>query len=80
MSYSMVLENDLVLSGLTDKIILNSNTNYIKKIFKTINDKCIMIYDSNSPGSMICNEYFSDSDIKMVHKFDVNSINKLPFL
>ncbi len=80
MSYSMVLENDLVLSGLTDKIILSSNTNYIKKIFKTMNDRYVTIYDSNSPGSMICNEDFSDNDIKMVHKFDVNLINKLPIL
>jgi hypothetical protein len=40
----------------------------------------ISIYNIDSPGSMICNEDFTDNDTKIVYKFDINSINKLPIL
>jgi hypothetical protein len=80
MSYSLKLENDVILTGLTDDIILGTTTDYIKEIYKIIDDKKVMIYELNSPGSKICNEDFNDNDIKIVHKFDVNSINKIPIL
>jgi hypothetical protein len=80
MNYSMVLENDVILSGLSDKIILSCQPNYIKKIYKTMFDNNITIYDVNSGGSMVCNENFSDNDVKIVYKFDINPINKLPIL
>ena len=77
MNYSMVLENDVILSGLSDKIILNCNPSYIKKIYKTINDDhSIILYNSNSGGTMETNEYFTEEDIKIVYKFDINTINK----
>ncbi len=76
----MILENNLILSGLTEEIILNCNPYYIKEIFKMNDNKKIVIYNIDSPGSMICNEHFNDNDIKIVYKFDVNSINKIPIL
>jgi hypothetical protein len=78
MNYSMLLENDVILSGLTDEIILNCKPEFIKKIYKTIDDKPdIVIYDKYSSGTMETNENFSDNDIKIMYKFDVNEINKL---
>lgn len=81
MNYSIVLENNLILGGLSDKIILNIKPNYIKKIYKTILDgdkyTNVTLYDIDSSGSMLCNEHFTDNDINIMYKFDINPINKL---
>ncbi len=80
MSYSMVLDNGVILSGLNQDIILSCKPTYIKEIYKMKDNNKISIYNADSPGSMICNENFNDDDIKIVYKFDINSINKIPFL
>lgn len=74
----MVLENNLILSGLSDKIILNCKPIYIKKIYKTINDsQNVILYDSNMSGTPETNKYFTDNDMKIIYNFDINHINKL---
>lgn len=80
MDYSMVLENNVILSGLSDNIILNCKSSYIKKIYKTIVSnklqKDIILYDVDLSGSVLCDENFTDNDLKIVYKFDINTINK----
>jgi hypothetical protein len=76
----MVLDNDLILSGLSDKIILSCQPSFISKIYKTMDGIDVVIFDKNSSGSMEYNKNFTDNDMNIIYKYDINHYKKIqPF-
>jgi len=73
----MILENDVILSGLSVEIILNCKPEYIKTIYRMHENKKIILFDTKPIVNLTEVKEANANDLKIYYKFICVNFSKI---